>query len=463
MKHDRALNQSAAKAAVAPENLLSGTAAALDSACAKGQPRPKSAVTSAAGFAGLVGLVGWLLIARHYGMDGLHSALASVFFCGLPMVAWSLLIDKVHRNPSTGIDWSMQRPWSDSIDISMVKLAGLWATWGGIAAFYALGRWYWQGNYLFAMELLMAVTPWMVALSIPYVLWLDRKLVDPCDGAHAFGLWIIGKSDGSAEAKAAIKNHILTWVIKGFFCAFMLSITPWNFIELVQVPWANVIENPARLIGWTISFLFLIDVHFAMVGYVLTMKPLDAHIRTANHYLSGCLDAMMCYPPLLIFMDNFMEYEVATASWDQWLSSYPNLIPLWGAMLVCLTGVYAWATMAFGIRFSNLTHRGVLTHGPYRFTRHPAYVSKNLFWWLSTLPFFVTNGSTSDAVRNSICLALISGVYYWRAKTEEKHLLSDPAYRAYWEHMEANAFVPQLWQKITGRNRPLITLDPLVP
>src|SRR3546814_9443470 len=29
------------------------------------------------------------------------------------------------------------------------------------------------------------------------------------------------------------------------------------------------------------------DVAFATVGYMLTMKPLDAHIRTANPYMTG--------------------------------------------------------------------------------------------------------------------------------------------------------------------------------
>ncbi|HBR82737.1 MAG TPA: protein-S-isoprenylcysteine methyltransferase, partial [Erythrobacter sp.] len=74
-----------------------------------------------------------------------------------------------------------------------------------------------------------------------------------------------------------------------------------------------------------------------------------------------------------------------------------TLLAVWGALLVALTGVYAWATFAFGLRFSNLTYRGVLTNGPYRFTRHPAYVSKNLFWWAAVLPFLVTSGSPVDA------------------------------------------------------------------
>lgn len=35
--------------------------------------------------------------------------------------------------------------------------------------------------------------------------------------------------------------------------------------------------------------------------------------------------------------------------------------------------IYAWATIMFGGRFSNLTHRGIITNGPYPWTKHPAY------------------------------------------------------------------------------------------
>jgi hypothetical protein len=80
-----------------------------------------------------------------------------------------------------------------------------------------------------------------------------------------------------------------------------------------------------------------------------------------------------------------------------------------------LPGIYAWATVVFGIRFSNLTYRGVLTNGPYRFTRHPAYLSKNLFWWASVMPFLVTTGTTADAMRNCVFLLAVNGIYCWRA------------------------------------------------
>ena len=110
-----------------------------------------------------------------------------------------------------------------------------------------------------------------------------------------------------------------------------------------------------------------------------------------------------------------------------------------------------FAALAFGLRFSNLTHRGILTHGPYAWTKHPAYVSKNRFWWFATMPFLATTGNPVDMIRNSAVLAMISGVYYWRAKTEEKHLMADPAYRDYAAWMERNGPIPRLVNALKPR------------
>jgi len=122
-----------------------------------------------------------------------------------------------------------------------------------------------------------------------------------------------------------------------------------------------------------------------------------------------------------------------------------------GGVLVLLTGIYAWATVAFGLRFSNLTHRGILTHGPYRWTRHPAYLSKNLFWWFSSLPFLSMSGSLTDVVRNCALLGVTNAVYYWRARTEEAHLGTDADYVAYRAWMERNGVVPRLFAWVAGR------------
>ena len=409
-------------------------------------PRPRSAVSAGTGLAGLGGLLAWVAVARRYGMDGPCSALVNLLACAVPMIAWSLLVDKVHRRASTGIDWSAPKPLRDTLDISLAKLAGLWITWGGIALIYFAGRFWWQDNYAFAMECIGALAPAVFVLSVPYVLWLDRHFVEPRDGAWALGAWAMGES----VDPEAIYAHLRGWAVKAFFLAFMLAVVPPGFGAVVRTDWRQAIGDPVALSGWLITLMFVIDCAFATVGYLLTFRPLDAHIRSASPFAAGWTAALICYPPFVLMADGGpLDYHGGTAEWSHWLAGHPVLLALTGGTLVALTAIYAAATVAFGLRFSNLTNRGILTHGPYRWSRHPAYLSKNAFWWLSTLPMLST-GSTVDAARATLLLGAISGVYWWRAKTEERHLLLDPDYVAYWKWMERNGPIPRAFAWLRG-------------
>ncbi|MAF60396.1 MULTISPECIES: isoprenylcysteine carboxylmethyltransferase family protein [Pseudomonadota] len=418
-------------------------------ASAQPDPCPPSAVSHGAGLIGLVGLLAWIALARHFGWDGPSAALVCCVATGLPMVLWSIFVDKVHLRPSTGIDWSHPRAVKDVLDISTIKLTGLWLTWSLIAAIYATARWYWTGNYQFSMAVFIYASPFLFFLSIPYVIWIDRYLKQPRDGAWHFGAMISGQSGWDREQ---IWHHLRAWAVKGFFLAFMLSIVPGGYADIVNANVAEIATNPVWIANWLIIAMFLVDVQFATVGYVLTFKPLDSHIRTANPFMAGWAAALICYPPFILMGDNGpLNYHVATADWAYWFEGHTALLAVWGVWLVFLTGVYAWATVAFGIRFSNLTHRGILTHGPYRWTKHPAYLSKNAFWWFSTMPFLVTSGSWQDGLRNTVLLAAVSGVYYWRARTEERHLMADPDYAAYAAWMERHGPVPRAIGWLTGR------------
>ena len=427
---------------------------------------PQSDVSTGVGLVGLAGLAAWILFCRSYpaiagllGLEGSLSgargvlsgptaALVAMLATALPMVLWSVFVDKVHLRPSTGIDWSRKRPVAEVMPVSVVKLVGLWATWAILACFYGLARWYWDGNYLFAMEVLtFAIVP-LVALSVPYVIWLDRVLVEPRDGTWHFGAFLLGGAVIGLDGldRGAIAKHWRAWIIKGFFGAFMISILPGGFAQVVEADLAMVTAHPVDFAMLLVTLLFVIDVQIGTVGYLLTLRPLDAHIRSGNPLLAGWLAALLCYPPFvwgIIGPDNqVLSYERATPGWAHWLAGSDALLWTWGGVLVVLTGIYAWATVVFGIRFSNLTYRGVLTHGPYRFTRHPAYLSKNLFWWASVLPFMVDNGSLADAIRNSFFLLLVNAIYYWRARTEEAHLLAeDPKYREYHAWMEQHGLI----------------------
>lgn len=430
-------------------------------------PRPHSDVSAGVGLSGLAGLFVWLLICRNWPgiaetlalpgprapLSGQNAALAALLFSGTLMVLWSVLVDKVHRRASTGLDWNAARPLGQILDVSITKVAGLWATWAVIGFAYCIARWYWIGTYLFAMHVIAVAAVPMFLLSVPYVLWLDRHAVNPRDGAWHFGAMLIGREPFDPEQ---VKAHWRAWLVKGFFCAFMISILPPGWASIVMLDLPAIAGNPVLITHWLVQLLFLIDVQIAMVGYLVTLKPLDAHIRSANPHLAGWVAALICYPPFILMVpDGPLDYHFGTAEWAYWLEGHPLLLGIWGAVLVALTAIYAWATVAFGLRFSNLTYRGVLTNGPYRFTRHPAYVSKNLFWWLATLPFLVTTHNINDAVRNTVILGLVSATYYWRAKTEERHLLAEDAkYREYHAWMERNPTLTRALSRLTGLVKP---------
>jgi len=410
--------------------------------------RPSSAVSHGVGLCGLAGLFAWLAAALAIGMDGPYAALVALVACAGPMVLWSLLVDKVHRRASTGIEWRHPRPFAACRDVSLTKLAGLYLAWGGIACVYAIGRFYWDGNFAFAMWCLGWMMPVVAILAVPYVLWLDRYLVEPRDGAWHLGAWLTSQPGVSPDA---IAGHLRAWAVKAFFLAFMLAVVPGNWSGFIRTD-AALLSDPVALAQWLIALMFVIDVAFATVGYILTLRPLDAHIRSANPFAAAWTAALICYPPFLLMeAGGPLDYHPGTQDWTIWFAGRPTLLALWGAVLVLLTALYAWATVAFGLRFSNLTHRGIVTHGPYAWSRHPAYLSKNLFWWLSTLPV-LTTGSPVDAVRATALMGVVSGIYYWRARTEERHLGLDPVYRAYSDWMTRHGAVPRFGRWLLGKD-----------
>jgi hypothetical protein len=58
-------------------------------------------------------------------------------------------------------------------------------------------------------------------------------------------------------------------------------------------------------------------------------------------------------------------------------------------------------------------------------------VSKNISWWLVSIPFIVNDGHPLNSIKHCIALGIINFMYFMRAKTEERHLSRDPTYVEY--------------------------------
>jgi protein-S-isoprenylcysteine O-methyltransferase Ste14 len=102
----------------------------------------------------------------------------------------------------------------------------------------------------------------------------------------------------------------------------------------------------------------------------------------------------------------------------------------------------AFTTMTFGIRFSNLTYRGLMSTGLFRYTKHPQYVSKMLNRFLVFVPFLSLAGF-AGAVWTMLLFAALCLLYYVRARTEENHLSIHEDYALYASLMnERSVFAP---------------------
>ncbi|MFW6077121.1 MAG: methyltransferase family protein [Hyphomicrobiales bacterium] len=410
--------------------------------------RPTSAasiwLTSASALL-LVGTVLWMTSA---GFDPITVMVGCLLAIAGPIALVDLAWNKVHRRPSAGLDGPGTEPLAERLPRVVVKLLGLWLTLALIAlAYWALPE-YGGEFYDPFYDLMKLIAPVFALGSIPYFFCVDRRMRDPYDGYWLTGQLLTGNLPERPDDIAKLKHHALAWLIKAFFLPLMTVFLHGN-IEWMRDTDVNLALSPDSF-GWWLRLAFFIDVAYAAVGYLLTLRVLDTHVRSANPLLLGWVVAIVCYPPFWNLLEGQYLRFSGAETWEFWLSVSPILYTVCGALLLALIFFYAWSTVAFGLRFSNLTHRGIITGGPYALTKHPAYVSKNIFWWLSAMPFVAGNG-WEFAVKACLLLGLVNLIYLVRARTEERHLASDPVYAAYAAWIRENGVVARLTSSAARR------------
>jgi protein-S-isoprenylcysteine O-methyltransferase Ste14 len=342
-----------------------------------------------------------------------------------PIVLLELVLRRVHRRPSTGIDWSAPGRF-DPGRIALRWLGAAGAV-GMVLAVYWLAPEYQGRFYRHWNVFLWRVGPPAVVLGALYLAWIDRRLVDPHDGYWHLGRVLTGRTAGADWARIA--DLLRGWVVKGFFTPLMYVALVSNVNQLRRLVEHRSLDGMAVFDGlWSLAFL--VDVTFTVVGYLMTLRVVDGHIRSAEPTMTGWVVALCCYQPFWSLVNQWYLFYGDKADWDLWLAPYPAVKVAYAVVILLLLAIYTGSTVTFGYRFSNLTHRGVLTNGFYRFTKHPAYVSKCTMWWLTVAPF-VYRGSAYEVVRDSVCLGGLCFVYFLRARTEERHLSRDPDYVRY--------------------------------
>lgn len=241
------------------------------------------------------------------------------------------------------------------------------------------------------------------------------------------------------KALAALKDpHIYSLLrgvaIKCYFIPIMLlsCLAYWYFFEnelmqairsmSVHLSWALVMQSTLKCL---VTLALAIDVTFAIIGYTCSMRLTDSQFTSTEPTLLGWAVALVCYPPFAIVFHTYVWSKVMLTWPEQMFLNHPVLSTIISVVILILTAIYSWSTVSFGLRFSNLSNRGIICHGPYAWIRHPAYTCKNIAWWLALIPSLAQHPLTA------VGLLGINVIYGLRAWTEERHLMRTPHYREY--------------------------------
>jgi protein-S-isoprenylcysteine O-methyltransferase Ste14 len=391
-----------------------------------GTNRPPPSVTSFG--LNLVGVLAAMLafyLLRERGSSGPDAVLLVCAAGVVPIVLLDVLVLRVHRRSSTGLDWD--RPSDPDAARAATKLLGLAVTIAPFALAYVVFPEYgdWYGAF---WNLLRRFGGVLVAVSVAYVWLVDGLMREPRDVYWQLGRLALFHPEDAR--KADIANHYRGWLIKAFYLPLFVVFTHNQLNGILTYRFAGLATSNLGLYHFLTDLIYAVDVLYATVGYVLSFRLIDTHVRSAEPTMLGWVVALECYPPFWNGFFNKIYLHYDGIGFDTWLAGHLSVRWVWAVVILVCEGIYLLATFAFGVRFSNLTNRGILTNGPYRYTKHPAYIAKNLSWWLITLPF-IPNHGWLEAMKNTVGLAGVSTIYFLRARTEERHLSRDPAYVEY--------------------------------
>lgn len=253
----------------------------------------------------------------------------------------------------------------------------------------------------------------------------------------------IKKHDTKLYQNRRIKKILRLYLVNFFFLTLMARFFVSEFQGFSQA-YHTIWGNSFGTLSWYLQYktffllffhlLFIIDVGIATIGYSFASRWLDNRTRSVDWTWSGWIVALLCYPPLnTAFTSQFISYQ-GLPTHQLITNEYALAVVL--AIVLSLYVLYVWATIALGFKFSNLTHRGIVSSGPYRFVRHPAYAAKNMAWWVDNT-FVLTN------IWATVGMILWNVIYILRALTEERHLSHFGDYQHYIEKVKYK-FVPKI-------------------
>lgn len=378
-------------------------------------------------------------------MDFIYEAALFIFTFFFLVALFELVFVKTYKSKETGLDFSLPFDIKKSLSKDFfVKIFGLAVSFLLVCTFFWIADIYSDPWYQRFFDVFFYYVWIIIAIVLVYFFLINIYMTDPKDSYWHFGKFVLSK--GKEGDKKAIQNHVLLLAVKAFFLPMMFCYftNDWLFFKTVGT---DTIDSFTDFYDQAYRFLYALDICIAVMGYTFTLRLFNSHVRWTERRPGGWLFCIICYAPFGQFIGRqYLNCFQGGVTWTEAFGNHPAIYVAWGSVILILTVFYVVSESHFGLRFSNLTYRGLVSHGLYKFTKHPAYLAKNVSWWLIYIPLVAVD--LTQTVRSCLAMLCYNLIYVMRARYEEKCLSEAPEYRQYMEYMENRDPFAIIWRKI---------------
>src|SRR5581483_1155193 len=284
-----------------------------------------------------------------------------------PEIAWPLILRR------TGVKW-------------LGVMAGVAML---LTAWWALPE-YRQPRYRAFFAVSHILLPWVPFATVPSILWAEWRIGPKEDDRWHFGLLLLGRWKEIDWQQ--IRQGLMGWFIKGFFLPVNFSgasdlIGHFRGMEgqLLSAEWPKAVFFADAMMFATLGIAIL-------PGYLFSARIFNNELKKVDCTWFGWVVTLSCYPPFnSVVSGRWFAYESKVDAqwmppWTAWGLHSMGVAHLIGGILLLLEFFHFWGESSFGLRSSNLSNRGILTNGPYRFCKHPIYLSKCVGWLIIWAP-----------------------------------------------------------------------------
>jgi protein-S-isoprenylcysteine O-methyltransferase Ste14 len=294
------------------------------------------------------------------------------------------------------------------------------------------------------VEILTEAVPTFLILFLPFsfifIFFTEYLLGNKKDGTYELGRFVLlqfEKIDWEV-----FRSGLLEWLVRLIFLTL-------NFTTCVKLVSSFRLGSPFVLQGnFASDVLFLNAVMFIIIlitilpGYTFSSRLIGTEVKKVDTTWFAWVVTLVCYQPFIgSTWAGYFDYNpvpelynggevwpVLTSQFS--LYGVELLLVFVGIMILFSELIHLWSESTLGIRSSNLTNRGIITNGPFTYTKHPVYLSKCIGWFFATLPF-VNSFNAIDSIRLGIIFLLVCLIYFLRSLAEEKLLATDENYVRY--------------------------------